>query len=316
MENLSFESLMTRLRAGDDEAAAVVFHRYARRLVALACRQFDAWITTKADPEDIIQSVFKSFFVRCELGQFEVDDWENLWCLLAVITLRKCGERRDYLRAERRDAAREVALRVSIESREPWWQAIDREPTPYEAAMLADLVKGLLLDLDREARQIAELSLQGYTAEEVADRFGRSERTVWRLRQKLRNRLSRLIEEAAGAWRCHGSAKNSKGSLIRSADEGRVTRMAWNGENQRRLRGMSRGHRADCPAFRRKAGLAGCARVIEDHLPVDPQLRLSALTELVHAELEFRLKRGEPARVEDYLRRFPDLASHARSRWV
>jgi tetratricopeptide (TPR) repeat protein/tRNA A-37 threonylcarbamoyl transferase component Bud32 len=36
--------------------------------------------------------------------------------------------------------------------------------------------------------------------------------------------------------------------------------------------------------------------------------RTAALVELVHAELELRLKAGEPARVEDYLRRYPELS--------
>jgi WD40 repeat protein len=39
-----------------------------------------------------------------------------------------------------------------------------------------------------------------------------------------------------------------------------------------------------------------------------PSLRAALLVELVHADLEFRLKAGERARVEDYLARFPDLA--------
>jgi tetratricopeptide (TPR) repeat protein len=36
--------------------------------------------------------------------------------------------------------------------------------------------------------------------------------------------------------------------------------------------------------------------------------RSAALVELVHAELELRLKAGEPARVEDYLHRYPELS--------
>src|SRR5262249_15494007 len=35
--------------------------------------------------------------------------------------------------------------------------------------------------------------------------------------------------------------------------------------------------------------------------------RTAVLAELIHAELEFRLKAGESARVEDYLRRYPEL---------
>jgi hypothetical protein len=52
----------------------------------------------------------------------------------------------------------------------------------------------------------------------------------------------------------------------------------------------------------------GTRPVLEDYLPADKGLRKPALIELVHTELELRLKAGEPARVEEYLGRFPDLA--------
>jgi hypothetical protein len=37
--------------------------------------------------------------------------------------------------------------------------------------------------------------------------------------------------------------------------------------------------------------------------------RLAVLVELIHSELEFRLRGGEVARVEDYLRRYPEIAA-------
>src|ERR1700758_2422777 len=43
-------------------------------------------------------------------------------------------------------------------------------------------------------------------------------------------------------------------------------------------------------------------------LPPAGPLRLAALVELAHIDLECRLKVGEPARVEDYLGRYPELA--------
>ena len=46
---------------------------------------------------------------------------------------------------------------------------------------------------------------------------------------------------------------------------------------------------------------------IEDFLPAGAALRDAVLVELVHTELELRLKAGEPARVEDYLTRYPQL---------
>jgi predicted ATPase len=48
---------------------------------------------------------------------------------------------------------------------------------------------------------------------------------------------------------------------------------------------------------------------IDDYLPACGGLRSRLLAELVHLELELRLKAGEPARVEEYLARYPELAA-------
>src|SRR5262249_47510781 len=46
---------------------------------------------------------------------------------------------------------------------------------------------------------------------------------------------------------------------------------------------------------------------IDDHLPAGGEMRQPLLIELVHIDLELRLKAGEAARVEEYRARFPDL---------
>jgi predicted ATPase len=48
---------------------------------------------------------------------------------------------------------------------------------------------------------------------------------------------------------------------------------------------------------------------IDDYLPADLPLRRRVLIELVHIDLELRLKTGEHARVEEYLARYPELAA-------
>ena len=53
---------------------------------------------------------------------------------------------------------------------------------------------------------------------------------------------------------------------------------------------------------------SGVRPAIEAFLPEGPA-RLPALAELAQTELELRLRAGELARAEDYLERFPDLAS-------
>ncbi len=46
---------------------------------------------------------------------------------------------------------------------------------------------------------------------------------------------------------------------------------------------------------------------IDDYLPANVSERLSVLEELVHVDLEYRLKGGEPARVEEYVDRYQEL---------
>src|SRR5690348_6415942 len=94
----SFADLMARLRQGDQDAAAQLFQQYARRLIGLAHRRLDDRLRQKADPEEVMQSVLKSFFVRQRQGQFELDNWDSLWALLVRITLHKCGHRVEYYR--------------------------------------------------------------------------------------------------------------------------------------------------------------------------------------------------------------------------
>ena len=64
----TFSRLMARLRAGEDAAAREVFERFAGRLVALARRRCNRLLARKVDPEDVVQSAYKSFFVRHRAG--------------------------------------------------------------------------------------------------------------------------------------------------------------------------------------------------------------------------------------------------------
>ena len=86
----SFQELIEQLRAGDNAAATEVFNRFARRIVGLARQQLHAALRSKVDPEDVLQSVFRSFFNRQREGRFAIENWDSLWGLLALITVRKC----------------------------------------------------------------------------------------------------------------------------------------------------------------------------------------------------------------------------------
>jgi RNA polymerase sigma-70 factor (ECF subfamily) len=187
----SFSDAMGRLRAGDEAAAHEIFQRFVCKLVRLARCQFDAALRRKVDPEDVVQSAFKSFFLRYGVGKLEVRDWDNLWGLLTVITLRKCLDRVEYHHAGCRDVEREAAARPGAAGTEPWWEAVAREPRPEEAVVLAETVDLLLRGLDAEERPILEMSLRGYTTQEISEQLGRPERSVRRLRERVKKQLQR-----------------------------------------------------------------------------------------------------------------------------
>src|SRR5271170_6903002 len=50
--------------------------------------------------------------------------------------------------------------------------------------------------------------------------------------------------------------------------------------------------------------------VLADYLAREPVARLALLVELIHVELEYRLKAAESIRVETYLESYPELAAH------
>ena len=191
----AFAQVISKYRSGDEVAAREVFGRFVHRLVALASKQFDQRVRSKEDPEDVVNSAYKSFFRRDVRAPFDLSDWDGLWALLATITVRKCIDRREFWRAECRDVGREDGAGFEPTA-QSWEEAVDREPTPDQALALAETLERLFVRLGPDRREVAELSLQGYTAPEIVDRCGCSERTVGRVLARVRVILEEMEAEA------------------------------------------------------------------------------------------------------------------------
>ena len=190
----SFSDLIGRLREGDDQAAQQVFCRYVPRLVALARSQIDAKLRHKLDPEDVVQSAFRSFFRRQEAAEFDLASWDGLWGLLSLITVRKCATKAEHFLAAKRGGGQEMSLHSIADNSPAMAMALDREPSPEEAAILLETVEEALRGFAPEDRQVIELSLQGFDVAEISDQLSRAERSVRRLRERIKKRLWRMIE--------------------------------------------------------------------------------------------------------------------------
>jgi RNA polymerase sigma-70 factor (ECF subfamily) len=176
-----------------DEASRALFEQFSQRLIGLARCHLDARLKNKVDPEDVVQSAYKSFFLRYGDQTLASEGSDALWSLLTLITLRKCADRARYHRADCRNVNQEASSPVANE-RESWQEAVSREPTPEHAVILAETVEQILREVGADERQVIELSLQGYSTQEISEQLSRAERSVRRLRERVRKYLQQLQE--------------------------------------------------------------------------------------------------------------------------
>lgn len=185
---------LAALRAGGDVLGAEVLTRYSHRLAGLVRSKLGWRLRRKLDPEDVVQSVFKSFVRLQREKDLAFENWESLWGLLALITVRKCGHKIEHFMA----ACRRVSAEHSIapgagpvdDDTHRCIEAISREPDPVHAAMLAETLAGLLDGLDDRDRRIVTLALEGAAVAEISDEVERSERTVQRVLKRVWEQLA------------------------------------------------------------------------------------------------------------------------------
>jgi len=137
------------------------------------------------EPEDIVQSAFRSLFRGVNAGSYVAPEGRSLWSLLAVIAINKV----------RRKATRDRSVAaVSLEQccQENGVAAVQESMSPEQfEACLVESVESLQ-PLERE---IVRLRVQGYSVEEISDRLDRSCRTIERMFQSVRAKLADAIRE-------------------------------------------------------------------------------------------------------------------------
>lgn len=185
--------LLERFRGGDDLAAAEIFDRYFRRLTALARSRLSPRLARRTDPEDIVLSVYRSFFADARGGRYTLNRGGDLWRLLAAIARHKLLRQARSQTAGRRSVEIEIPLDRVEEGR---LVAGRHDPTPEDAAALADELEWVLTQLDPFGRRVLELRLQGLQISEIAADTGRAERSVRRALARIRTLLAERHDDA------------------------------------------------------------------------------------------------------------------------
>ena len=176
-----------------DLAAEALFSRYFERLTLLARSRLAPRLARRTDPEDIVMSVYRSFFVGARAGRFVLSRGGDLWRLLASITKHKLLRQVRHHGADRRSIDRELPLDQADEGRFPGRQ---QGPTPEDALALADELEHIFTILNPLGRRVLELRLQGAQLSEIAEDTGRSERTIRRTLGQVRDILAERLGDA------------------------------------------------------------------------------------------------------------------------
>ncbi len=177
---------------GDSQAPGGIWDAYCKRLQGLAravLRQRGV-APAQASEDSVVNAAFAKFFAALSRGKYrEVADRHELWCLLAVIT------RNTALKQAKR-AGKQAAYNTDADSL--LLQHADTSPTPAEVAALSDTIS----DLEQQIRarsadseqadriiRVMSMTLSGYTQREIATAIGKSEVTVRRNLNMVRDLL-------------------------------------------------------------------------------------------------------------------------------
>jgi DNA-directed RNA polymerase specialized sigma24 family protein len=179
-----------QLKAGEHAAAQPLFERYFGQMVRLARARLRGLPGRAADEEDVALSAFASFCEGAQQGKFpQLQDSDNLWPLLVVLTARKALNRTNHERRQKRGGGRvqgESAWAGAEEGR-GIEQVVGTEPTPEFAAQVAEECERLLSRLeDSTLRDVALWKMAGYSNDEIAVKLGCVARTVERKLRAIR----------------------------------------------------------------------------------------------------------------------------------
>jgi RNA polymerase sigma factor (sigma-70 family) len=192
-DQASFQALIARVRAGDEQAAAELVRHYEPAIRRAArVRLLDTRLNRVLDSMDICQSVMASFFVRAALGQYELDTPDQLLRLLATMTRNKLVGQVKGQAAARRDFRRVTEARGPLDNGPEFAisQVPGQVPTPSREVAARELLDEALRRLSPEEKKILACREQGGQWADIATELGSSP-------EALRKRLVRAVDRVA-----------------------------------------------------------------------------------------------------------------------
>ncbi|MBA4189580.1 MAG: hypothetical protein C0467_16465 [Planctomycetaceae bacterium] len=186
--------LIAAYKAGSESSARELFDRYCEKLMRTARRMIGHRMVSRIDPEDAVQSAFRTFFSRVKSDQFTFEGESAEFRILVRLTVNKTLRQIAHHRAAKRNPNREIP------QGEPDHSVIDQltaeEPLPDVQLALIEEFEHFLSLLSAFDRRVLELKFEGYTTTEIVEKL-RVELPPLEARKVYDRKVRRVIERAA-----------------------------------------------------------------------------------------------------------------------
>lgn len=185
LQELSDTSLLQMFQTGSEDAAAELYDRYAERLDFLASRGLGSDMRSLVESEDVVQSIFRTFFRRAAAGDYEIPDGSELWNLLVTISLNKIRSIGVHYRRQKRSVNR------TVHSESKMMDVAGGDDVACH--VLRMVIDELIISLPEAHRKIIQYHIEGWDVAGIASETQRSKRTVERVLQQFRIQLREMI---------------------------------------------------------------------------------------------------------------------------
>ena len=179
----------------DNSAAEAIWHRFFERLCNYAKSKIYDRHQRLVAPEEIASNAFMALFTGLRENRFEkVRNRDELWQMLTLIAARNAINEREKIQTQKRGGGKVGGSSAfGAQGINNVQDYVQRDPPPEVYVEIEELSQRLLRNLPSdELRNVAIWRMAGYSNAEIAEKLGKTERTVERKLNLIRGIWSEL----------------------------------------------------------------------------------------------------------------------------
>jgi len=186
-EPRTFLELIENLEDQQDWAVQELVDRYGAHILRVVRRHLGQKMRIRFDSEDFVQAVWATLFVKPTAFE-HIENEAQLKAFLTQIAFHKViDERRANTMTQKRDLNREFSLNgPDAQNHQP----PNTDATPSQNLIADEELQKIQAELPEKLQWMIECRLRGMTFQAIAEQGGVHERTVRRVFERVRRRIS------------------------------------------------------------------------------------------------------------------------------